>query len=75
MDRDVLDVGRVRDTDGVARLLSLLAIRNGELLNTAGLSRELGLHRSTVREYVAVLERLFLVRCLPAGTGTWVGGW
>ena len=64
VDRDVLDVGRVRDADGVARLLGLLAVRNGELLNTAGLSRELGLHRSTVREYIAVLERLFLVRRL-----------
>ena len=62
--RDVLDVGRVRDADGVARLLQLLAVRNGELLNTAGLSRELGLHRGTVREYVAVLERLFLVQRL-----------
>ena len=64
VDRDVLDVGRLRDADGVARLLRLLAVRNGELLNTAGLSRELGLHRSTVREYIAVLERLFLVRRL-----------
>ena len=65
VDRDVLDVGRVRDADGVARLLQLLAARNGELLNTAGLSRELGLHRNTVREYIAVLERLFLFRRLP----------
>ena len=65
VDRDVLDAGRVRDADGVARLLQLLAVRSGELLNTAGLSRELGLHRSTVREYIAVLERLFLVRHLP----------
>ncbi len=64
VDRDVLDVGRVRDADGVAHLLRLLAVRNGELLNTAGLSRELGLHRATVREYIAVLERLFLVRRL-----------
>ena len=64
VDRDVPDVGRVRDTDGVARLLRLLAARNGELLNTAGLSRELGLHRSTVREYISVLQRLFLVRRL-----------
>ena len=64
VDRDVLDVGRVRDANAVARLLRLLAVRNGELLNTAGLSRELGLHRTTVREYIAVLERLFLVRRL-----------
>ncbi|MDE2753806.1 MAG: ATP-binding protein [Gemmatimonadota bacterium] len=65
VDRDVLDVGRVREADGVARLLQLLAVRNGELLNTARLSRELGLHRGTVRKYIAVLERLYLVRRLP----------
>ena len=64
VDRDVLDVGRVRDAQGVARLLQLLAVRNGELLNTSGLSRELGLDRTTVREYIAVLERLFLIRRL-----------
>ena len=64
VDRDVLDVGRVRDANGVARLLQLLAARNAELLNTSGLSRELGLDRATVREYIAVLERLFLVRRL-----------
>ncbi len=64
VERDVLDVGRVRDADAVARLLEVLAVRNGELLNTAGLSRELGIHRQTVREYTAVLERLFLVRRL-----------
>lgn len=64
VDRDVLDVGRVRDASGVARLLGVLAVRNGELLNTTGLSRELGLNRNTVREYIAVLERLFLVRRL-----------
>ena len=64
VDRDVLDVGRVRDADALGRLLSLLAVRNGEQLNTAGLSRQLGLHRTTVREYVAILERLFLVRRL-----------
>lgn len=64
VDRDVLDVGRVRDADALGRLFSLLAVRNGELLNTTGLSRQLGLHRTTVREYIAILERLFLVRRL-----------
>ena len=66
VDRDVLDVGRVRDANGVARLLQLLAVRNGELLNTSGLSRELGLDRTTVREYIAVLERLFPGAAPPA---------
>ena len=50
----------------LARLLELLALRSAGLLNTSNLANTLGLHRSTVNHYVAVLERLFLVRRLPA---------
>ncbi|MCE2422371.1 MAG: ATP-binding protein [Gemmatimonadetes bacterium] len=66
LERDVLDVGRVRNANDVGRLLELLAVRNAELLNVAGLSRDLSLDRRTVREYVAILERLYLIRLLPA---------
>jgi predicted AAA+ superfamily ATPase len=66
IDRDVQDVARVRDAHELARLLELLALRSAELLNTLNLANTLGLHRSTVDHYIAVLERLFLVRRLPA---------
>ncbi len=66
IDRDVQDVARVRDARELARLLELLALRSAGLLNTSNLANTLGLHRSTVDHYVAVLERLFLVRRLPA---------
>lgn len=64
VDRDVLDVSNVRVADRVGRLLELLAVRNGELLNASGLARDLRLHRETVSEHISVLERLFLVRRL-----------
>ena len=66
MERDVRDVARVADTGAVARLLELLALRNAELLNVSGLGGELGLSRATVDHYLAVLERMFLIRRLPA---------
>ena len=44
----------------LARLLELLALRSAELLNASNLANALGLHRSTVDHYIAVLERLFL---------------
>lgn len=44
----------------------MLAQRNAVLLNTCNLANSLGLHRATVEHYIAVLERLFLVRRLPA---------
>ena len=66
IERDVQEVARVRDARELARLLELLALRSAELLNTLNLASILGLHRETVDHYIAVLERLFLVRRLPA---------
>ena len=66
VDRDVLEVSKVRVADQVGHLLELLAVRNGELFNASGLARDLGLNRDTVAEYVSVLERVFLVRRLRA---------
>lgn len=60
------DVARVRDVNGIGRLLELLALRIAELFNASGLANDIGLRRETVEHYVAVLERLFLVRRLPA---------
>ena len=66
IERDVQDVARVRDSHELARLLELLAVRSAQLFNASNLANSLGLHRDTVEHYVSVLERLFLVRRLPA---------
>ena len=66
IERDIREVARVKDAREVARLLELLALRNSELLNTSNLAKELTLHRDTVDHYLNILERLFLLRRLPA---------
>ena len=66
IERDVREVARVRDAHELGRLLEMLAPRSAELFNASRLARDLGLRRETVEHYVAVLERLFLVRRLPA---------
>ncbi len=65
MDRDVNDIARVKDSGDVGRLLELLALRTGTLMNALSLAKELGLHRETVDHYLAILQRLFLLRVLP----------
>ena len=66
LDRDVRDAGRVRDIHEVRRTLELLANQTGQLLNLSGLSTDLRLDRQTVDRYLAILERVFLLRRLPA---------
>ena len=66
IDRDVKDIAQVKDAREVGRLLEMLALRTGSLLNVMSLSKELGLHRGTVDHYLAILERLFLIRSLQS---------
>lgn len=66
IDRDVRDIARIKDSNELSRLLELLALRTAELLNASDVARGLGLHRETIDHYLSVLERLFLIRRLPA---------
>ncbi|WP_163836813.1 ATP-binding protein [Spartinivicinus ruber] len=64
--RDVKDIAAIRDKDDMMRLIEILALRTANLLNISGLATELGIRRETVDKYVSILERLFLIRRLPA---------
>lgn len=64
VERDARDVSRLRDASALFRLLELMALRTGELLNVSSLGNELDMRRGTVDSYLDVAERLFLVRRL-----------
>lgn len=64
--RDVQDIANIRDSDELLRLLKLIALRTGSLINISNLTQDIGLQRDTVGRYLSVLERLFLIRTLPA---------
>lgn len=64
--RDVKDIAAIRDEEELLRLMKILALRTGSLLNISSLANELQLRRETVDKYLTILERLFLVRRLPA---------
>jgi len=66
MERDIHDVAQVRDGADLARLMTLLAERTATLLNVSRLAASLGRARQTVESHLAILEKLFLIRRLPA---------
>jgi uncharacterized protein len=66
IERDVQDVAQVKDSADLDRLLTLLAHRTGSLVNVSELANLTGATRQTVENHCAILEKLFLVRRLPA---------
>ncbi len=63
--RDVRDLARISALDALPRLLSLVAGQTARLLNVSDLSAPFSVSRPTIREYVTLLERVFLVEELP----------
>jgi uncharacterized protein len=72
IDKDVLDISRVRQREMLPRLLGQLATRSGQVLNMAAISGTISLEKSTTENYIKLLEAVFLVCRLPAW-GTTLG--
>lgn len=59
--RDARELARISTLRALPKLLSLCAAQTGRLVNIADLSSSFQLSRPTIRDYVTLLERLFLV--------------
>ncbi|WP_027482214.1 ATP-binding protein [Deinococcus pimensis] len=66
LQRDVRDLSRVTSVTEFPRLLALLAMRAGKLLNATDLARDLGSNNVTTSRYVDLLRAVYLVDTLPA---------
>lgn len=63
--RDVRDMARIASLDALPRLLTLAASHTARLQNVADLAAPFQLSRPTIRDYVTLLERVFLLDTLP----------
>lgn len=66
VERDALELSRIRERQAMTDLLSLLAAQTGQLLNVSAAADKLGVNRATVESHLRLLEDLFLVVRLPA---------
>ena len=62
--RDVRDIARVHNLDILPRLLELTAGQTAHLFNATDLAAPFALSRPTIREYLALLEQIFLIEQL-----------
>lgn len=63
--RDVRDLARLNALDTLPRLLTLAAGQTARLLNVSELSGPFSVSRPTIRDYVTLLQRVFLLEELP----------
>nr|MDT0657123.1 ATP-binding protein [Micromonospora sp. DSM 115978] len=72
IDRDVVELTRIRQREMLPRLLAVLASRSGQVLNIASAAEAVGMEKTSAENYLRLLEAVFLVRRLPAW-GTTLG--
>jgi predicted AAA+ superfamily ATPase len=63
--RDVRDLARIASLDTLPRLLNFAAAQTARLINISDLGAPLQLSRPTIRDYVTLLEGVFLLEELP----------
>ncbi|MGL5818757.1 MAG: ATP-binding protein [Phycicoccus sp.] len=66
VERDAIELARVRQRELLRELLGRLAGRTGQVLNLSAASERLALSRTTAEEHTRILEDLFLIERLPA---------
>jgi predicted AAA+ superfamily ATPase len=72
MERDVLELRRVRQRQQLPRLLRQLASQTGQVLNIASAAASIAMDKSTAENHTKLLEAVFLIYRLPAW-GTTLG--
>lgn len=62
--RDIRDIANIKNLDSLPKLLALSAGQTARLFNTSDLAAPFAISRPTVREYLALLEQIFLIEQL-----------
>lgn len=63
--RDIRDLARINALDALPRLLAMAAGQTAGLLNVSELAAPFQISRQTIREYMTLLSRIFLLDELP----------
>ena len=63
--RDIRELARIGSLDAIPRLLQAASGQSAHLLNMSDLASPFHLTRPTIRDYMTLLERIFLIEILP----------
>ena len=69
IERDIRDVGEIRNLPQFIKLFNLLAVRSANLLNIKNLANTAALTEATTENYISMLEMIFQIKRLPPYSG------
>ncbi|MDP4008490.1 MAG: ATP-binding protein [Candidatus Peregrinibacteria bacterium] len=64
--KDILTYNEVKNSDALTKLLQMLALQIGSEVSYSELSRSIGIDIKTVKRYIDLLEKIFVIKILPA---------
>jgi len=70
LERDLRQLSQIESLSDFRRMMQLLALRTGQLLNQSELARDVGLSQPTTHRYINLLEATYLLQRLPAFTAS-----
>lgn len=68
VERDVLEIRKVRQRQVLPQMLRRLADQTGQVVNVANIANAVGLDATTVKDYLGLLEAVFLIHRLEPFT-------
>lgn len=66
IERDIRDVGELRDISAFIRFYNIIAPRSCGLLNKSDLANDANLSEATVSNYLSMLEMIYQIKLVPA---------
>lgn len=66
VERDIRDVGELRDISAFIRFYNIIAPRSCGLLNKSDLANDANLSEATVSNYLSMLEMIYQIKLVPA---------
>lgn len=70
LERDLRQMSQVKSLVDFRRVMALLALRSGQLLNQSDVGRDAGLSQPTIHRYLNLLEATYLFERVPAYLGS-----
>jgi predicted AAA+ superfamily ATPase len=64
LQRDIKDISNIKNLEILPKLLTLSASQTARLFNASDLAAPFGISRPTIRDYLALLEQIFLIEQL-----------